>query len=138
MISNNSGIRSLSIILLFFLMLFYACKSNPYQQGAVLYNSLCANCHMEDGMGLEGLIPPLAGADYLETHAEMVPCIIRYGMEGEVTVNGRVFDQPMAGVPELTETQITNIVNYMNHAWGNDLGYTTFGEVREAIEKCEE
>jgi len=31
-----------------------------------IYNRQCRNCHQPDGRGLRGIIPPLAGSDYLK------------------------------------------------------------------------
>ncbi len=53
----------LGVFALFCFAFIYSCKETPFQQGKILYEYYCANCHMEDGSGLEGLIPPVAGAD---------------------------------------------------------------------------
>jgi len=112
------------------------CQSNPYQQSKGLYNYYCANCHMEDGTGLKGIIPPLKGADYVKTDPLRTACIIRYGIQGAVIVNDTTYNQPMAAIPELTEFEITNIINYINQAWGNDFKYVKFEEVKERLERC--
>jgi len=114
-----------------------ACQSNPYVHGEILYQNFCVSCHMEDGTGLKGNIPPLAGADYLTKHADRLPCIIRYGIQEPVVVNGITYHQPMAGVPQLTDAEITNLINYMNHSWGNDNGFTNPKVVQEILKKCE-
>jgi mono/diheme cytochrome c family protein len=115
---------------------FAACHSNPFRQGERLYAHYCSNCHMPDGSGLVGLIPPLAQADYLRDYPDMVPCIIRHGIQGPMVVNGVTYQQEMAAIPELNEFEITNIINYIHHAWGNDLGYRTIQEVQAALENC--
>jgi mono/diheme cytochrome c family protein len=123
--------------LVFFLNFLLSCQSNPFQQGEILYNNFCANCHMEDGAGLTGTIPPLAGADFVRDRQEELACIIRKGMEGEVVVNGVAYNQPMAGIPELTEFEIANVINYINQAWGNDYGYIKLQTIRDGLEKCD-
>lgn len=120
------------------LSVFQACQDNPYQQGEILYQNFCANCHMEDGQGLQGVIPPLAGADYLRASGPRTACVIRYGLEGEITVNGRVYNQAMAGIDVLTEFEIANIINYIHHAWGNDYGYVKVQDIRSALDSCEQ
>lgn len=92
---------------------------------------------MDDGSGLEGLIPPLANADYVQNYSSKTACIIRYGMEGEITVNGKTYNNPMEGIPQLSDTEITNVINYIHHAWGNDYGYVKFKEVKGALQECE-
>ena len=91
---------------------------------------------MEDGTGLKGIMPPLAGADYVEEDPLRMACIIRYGMEGRIEVNGITYDEPMAGIRELSDFEITNIINYINHAWDNDYGFVRIDEVRERLDEC--
>lgn len=91
---------------------------------------------MTDGTGLEGNIPPLARADYLAKNPDKLACIIRYGLEEEIKVNGRTYNQPMAGISQLSDVEITNIINYINQAWGNELGYYPNSKTTEALENC--
>ena len=116
--------------------LFQSCQSNPYVHGEILYENFCANCHMEDGTGLVGNIPPLAGADFLKKYASDLPCIIRYGIQDTIVVNGKEYVTPMAGVPQLTDIEVTNVINYINHAWGNDNGFTRPMDVQVILEGC--
>lgn len=126
------------IFLAFSIGLFLvSCNDNPYQQGEMIYLSQCANCHMEDGSGLEGNIPPLANADYIADDPYVMVCITKYGMEGEITVNGIKYNQPMEGIEEITDFQITNLINYINNAWGNDYGLAKVQEVRKRLEACD-
>lgn len=124
-------------ILCFQTLFFSACQTNPFRQGQILYENYCANCHMSDGSGLESLIPPLAGADFLSRQRGQLPCIIRYGMKGEITVNGKTYNQEMTGIPELTDFEIANIINYIARSWNNQETYLTIREVQSALEKCE-
>jgi hypothetical protein len=91
---------------------------------------------MDDGTGLQGVIPPLAHADYVAQNQGKLACIIRYGMEGEVVVNDTIYNQEMAGIPQLTDFEITNIINYINHSWGNDYNYMQYADVKKALEEC--
>ena len=124
--------------LLLLSMLSSSCKEETFYQGHSIYDSLCANCHMEDGTGLKGLIPPLAGSDWLRENQMETACIIRYGLEGPIIVNGKTYNQPMPGIDYLTDTEIANIINYINHAWGNDNGMIHFKEMRAALKACAE
>ena len=127
-----------SIAWLLLLGLFgQGCQEQPYQQGQILYKNFCENCHMEDGAGLQGIIPPLAGSDFLAANQELMPCLIRKGYKGEMVVNGRTYNTEMQGIKELTEFEITNVINYINTAWGNDLEIVKHLDVRAALEACE-
>ena len=120
------------------LFLYISCDKNPYQQGKIYYGLYCANCHMDNGEGLKGLIPPLAQADYLTTHRSDLSCIIRKGLKGPVLVNNIGYgQQEMPGVKKLTDFEITNILNYIGTAWGNTEKLWTVDEVREGLKKCE-
>ncbi len=92
---------------------------------------------MEDGRGLKSLIPPLAKADYLAKQPQRIACIIRYGIYEPIEVNGKKYDQPMDGIKVLNAVEITNIINYVHHAWGNNLGDVRLPDVEAALErKC--
>lgn len=123
-------------ILLVWVIFPTACQDNPYKQGKILYQNFCANCHMDDGTGLQGVIPPLAGADYLALSGARSACVIRYGLEGEIVVNGKTYNQAMAGIDVLTEFEIANVINYIHHAWGNDFGYVKMEDIRSALDSC--
>ncbi len=108
-----------------------------YPQGKALYDAYCGTCHMEEGQGLRGLFPPVAQSDYLVANRAKLPCIIRYGLQDSIYVNGRLYDQPMAAIPSLSEIQIHNILNYIHQAWNSDQPYFTPKEVQEALKNCQ-
>ena len=123
-------------LLLLVLAGWASCGDHAFTQGEILYANFCANCHMPDGTGLEGNIPPLAGSDFIKNAPAQMACIIRYGISDTIIVNGRKYGQPMAGIPKLSDFEIANIINYINHSWGNDFGYVQIGEVQEALNQC--
>lgn len=112
------------------------CSSNKGEQGEYLYNTYCAPCHMEDGSGLEQLYPPLNQADYLENNQEHIACIIKHGIKGEIIVNGIAFNEPMAGIDDLNDVEIHNIINYINQAWDNDIPLVNFKTTEDRLKKC--
>jgi len=123
-------------VFLVVMILLAACGKTEYKQGQNLYTQYCANCHMDTGRGLGKLIPLLANADWLKNNQEQLACIIHNGMEGPIVVNDTTYNQVMAGIPTLSEFQITNIINYINHAWGNNYGVGKLGDVRKALAGC--
>ncbi len=118
------------------LLLTQNCEQEPYQQGKNLYTKYCENCHMADGSGLGTNIPPLAQADFLKNEQDKIVCIIRYGTTDTLVVNGNRYETPMAGIENLTEFQIANVINYINHAWENDYGFVKVEELRDQLKKC--
>lgn len=91
---------------------------------------------MDSGKGLGALIPPLSGSDWLRGGQNQLACLIKNGMEGPIVVNDTTYNQPMPGVEGISEFQIANIVNYINHAWGNDYGIISVASVRAQLEGC--
>lgn len=107
-------------------------------QGRKLYRQHCANCHQADGSGLGKLIPPLAGSDYLEKNKENVLCIIRWGMEGPIVVNGQEYNQPMPPNPRLKDIEIAEIATYIFNAWGNEGEFIQVQQAQEWLKDCEQ
>jgi len=90
---------------------------------------------MADGTGLGALIPSLGYSKLLQDDPDSVVCLIRYGL---VNPDSSVIMTPMPGFPELTETDLSNLINYMNTSWGNDLPLTSPDDVAAAIATCDE
>ena len=116
--------------------LLNSCQQISFQEGERLYQANCANCHMDDGIGLSALIPPLAGSDYLQKNRDRLPCIVQHGLSDTIYVNGRMFGEQMPGVPALNVIQITNLLNFINNSWGNKNGVFRLDEVQAALDSC--
>ena len=107
------------------------------QAGQKIYNQYCANCHMGQGEGLGQLYPPLAGSDYLLEQKEASLCGILNGQQGEITVNGIVYDQPMPAQSQLTALELAEVYTYVSNSWGNAAGLTLVTEVEKVLRDCE-
>lgn len=106
-----------------------------YVQGEQLYLKHCSNCHQKSGKGLGLLYPPLAASDYLQNKAAVF-CLIKNGQAGELTVNGKIYNQAMPGFPLLTDLEIAEIATYIYNAWGNNEGHVEIAQVNEALKNC--
>lgn len=104
--------------------------------GARLYRQHCANCHMEQGQGLRGLIPPLAQADYVTERGAELACGIVNGYDSALVVNGITYRQPMPGIEGLSEYEITQLINYLKSAWGAQGPTVSFEAVQNALDSC--
>lgn len=114
-----------------------SCFSNRQNEGAKLYETHCSNCHGSQGEGLKRLIPPLAGADYLAKHRAELACLVRKGKQGPLLVNGVDYNQVMPPADShLTDSQITNILNFVQTSWGNKGEIFTIREVSEQLRGC--
>lgn len=105
---------------------------DTYSQGKRIYTSLCANCHMEDGSGLNDLIPPLKGSKYLNENNNDIVCIIRNGVRADSL--GLTLKY-MPAHPKMTEVEMTNLLNYINTTFANGQTWT-LQEVKTALKKC--
>ncbi len=80
---------------------------------------ICQTCHQENGEGLPGTYPPLAGSDIVTGPAEVVIAIVLHGLQGPITVKGQTYDNVMAPWGSLGDDQIAAIVSYVRASWGN-------------------
>ena len=105
-------------------------------QGEQLYEQHCSNCHQSDGKGFGLLYPPLADADYLKRNKDQVICIIKNGMQGPVTVNGKIYDQAMPANNQLTNLEIAEIVTYVYSRWGGEVRIVEVNQVSRVLRGC--
>lgn len=107
-----------------------------FVKGEELYKNLCTNCHQTDGNGLGLLYPPLNDADFLRKNPGQAICIIRHGMQGELIVNGKTFNQQMPANQALTPIEIAEIMTYITNAWSNEGRLFQVKEVTGILDSC--
>lgn len=105
------------IILLSTSSLAQQSSGDSYIRGQMLYVDFCVRCHLPDGTGETGLIPPLANADFLQDIQATVQSI-KYGIHGPITVNGVIYNNTMAPIG-LENDEIADVTNYILNSWGN-------------------
>ena len=88
------------------------------KRGKEVYITYCLSCHSEDGQGVEGLYPPVAKSDYLMADTKRSIKQTLFGVTGEMTVNGKVYNMPMDGI-DLSDEQTSDVLNYIRNSWGN-------------------
>lgn len=104
--------------------------------GQKLYVTHCQNCHGANGEGLGKLYPPLTDPFFFERNREQLSCIIRNGMQGEVEINGEIFNEKMPANPQLTELDIAYILTYITTRFTKQDSIYSHEEVKEALKKC--
>jgi cytochrome c551 len=107
-----------------------------YVQGEKLYLKHCSNCHQKNGSGLGLVYPPLNKSDYMENNPEKVICIIRYGITGDLLVNGKNYNQPMPGIPSLGDLEIAEIATYIYNTWEHKKGMISVQDVTAIQKNC--
>lgn len=107
-----------------------------YVQGEKLYQQHCSNCHQKNGTGLGLVYPPLNKSDYMDNNPEKVICLIRYGIKGNLVVNGKNYNQPMPGIPSLGDLEIAEIATYIYNTWEHKKGMISVQEVTNIQKNC--
>jgi mono/diheme cytochrome c family protein len=120
-----------------YILFLLSCEETPYGDGKMLYEFNCSSCHQEDGRGLGELIPPLAGVEYLAENRDKLPCIIRYGIKDSLLIQGKMYAEEMEGHKNLSDVDITNVLNYICNSWGNKMEPYQLGQVKSLLESCE-
>jgi len=100
-------------------------------RGKEVYAAQCTSCHMEQGEGLESVFPPLAKSDYLMADKKRSILQIIHGASGEMKVNGITYSSEMPAV-DLTDEQVSDVLNYVRNTWGNKGDAVTPQEVTQA------
>ena len=101
------------------------------KRGQGIYQDFCVNCHMANGEGVAGSFPPLAESDFLMKNRKESIKAIKYGMQGEIVVNGQTYNSMMANLG-LLESEVADVMNYITNSWGNtNTNMVTEAEVAE-------
>ena len=95
--------------------------ANAARPGAEIYQSYCAECHGQDGKGVAGKIPALAGNGAVA--AKGAQNVIRVVLGG-VRAQGTYGPMPGFGTV-MTDQQVADVANYVRSAWVNKAPETT-------------
>jgi nitrite reductase (NO-forming) len=104
------------------------------KEGKALYASYCSMCHQPEGQGIAGAFPPLAKSDYLMADTKRAIGIIKNGLQGEITVNGKKYNNVMPA-QALDDQQVAHVLNYVRNSWGNKGKIITAAEVKAVPKK---
>lgn len=87
---------------------------------------------MDDGSGLNQLIPPLKGSLYLTGQKQGLVCVIRQGFRADSL--GLTLKY-MPAHPKMTDVEMTNLVNYLSTSFGNQKHWQ-LKEVKTQLQSC--
>jgi mono/diheme cytochrome c family protein len=90
-------------------------KLTPNETGANVYLSFCASCHQQNGKGVPGEIPALAGNGAVK--AREPDNVIRVVLGG-LTATKTYAPMPALGAG-MTDAEVAAVTNYVRTAWGN-------------------
>jgi len=99
-------------------------KEKSFEQsisdGKMIYEDFCIQCHLNNGEGIEGVYPPLNKSDYLLENIDKSIYSIKYGLKGEIIVNGIKYNGVMIN-QGLEDDEIADVMNYITNSWDNNL-----------------
>ncbi|MDR8390689.1 cbb3-type cytochrome c oxidase subunit II [Aliifodinibius sp. S!AR15-10] len=98
--------------------------------GATIYANNCASCHQQNGQGVQGAFPPLAG-DPVVTDEDPTDHIrvVLYGMQG-IPIEGTEYQGIMQPFGEmLSDEEVAAVINHERTSWGNDAPTVTAEDV---------
>ena len=97
-------------------------KKTPLEEsiarGKSIYSNNCAQCHLPTGKGIPKVYPPLRRSDWLTKKRTESIQAVKYGLSGEITVNGNTYDNIMTPMG-LSDQEVADVLNYAMNMWGN-------------------
>ena len=104
-------------------------KQAQIAAGKALYAANCASCHQADGSGQRGVVPPLAGSDFLAKGTGHAIAVVLHGLRGQLQVHGRNYDSAMPPLFRLDNEEVADVLTYVYNSWGNPGGRVRAREV---------
>lgn len=137
--------RKLLLFSIFTLLLagiFYSCQTEEsvqrdayYANGRDLYIKHCQNCHGEKGEGLGELTPPLTDSVFMKKNTPALACIIKNGLSGPVTIQGKVYEGKMPDF-NLAAIDIAQLIVYITNGFGHKQGMYSSEQVAKDLQQC--
>lgn len=87
-------------------------------RGVKVYANFCSQCHRPNGKGVAKNFPPLAGSNWLANKRIESIKAIKYGLKGEIIVNGETYNGIMSPLG-LSDEEVADVMNYSMNSWGN-------------------
>lgn len=132
-----------TVVLLFISAVLASCVNDQdiefkraYTAGALVYQQHCQNCHGNNGEGLLALMPPLTDSIYLKKNKTRLPCIIKYGLKGDLIIVGNKPYQNQMPNSDLAPIEIAQVLTYVKNSFGNKTGTVTVEDVTKDLADC--
>ncbi|MDI6401376.1 cytochrome c [Balneolaceae bacterium ANBcel3] len=105
---------------------------DPMETGRRVYTRVCQACHQQNGAGVAGAFPPLAGSEWVSGDPQIPVLLVLHGLEGEIVRNGTTYNAPMPGFGRLlSDEEIAGVVTYIRNSFGNEASEVTPEDVEE-------
>ena len=132
---GNSKIRFFLFgAVMMFLFVSIKTQAQNLANGKKIYQTRCLVCHQADGGGVPNMNAPLDGASNVVGNdiARLVK-IIKNGFNERVELDGLYYSNSMTPNPDLTPTQISDVLSYIRTSWSNKATKVTIAQVQQGI-----
>ena len=124
-------------------LLSYSCQNAAqlqqdiyYTNGRDLYIKNCQNCHGSKGEGLGELAPALTDTVFLKEHKQRIACYIKNGLNEEISIHGKKYQEKMPGFPDLANIDLAQLIVYITNSFGNQQGHYTPEQIASDLKNC--
>ncbi|WP_333695000.1 c-type cytochrome [Flavobacterium sp.] len=87
-------------------------------RGKEIYTDFCIQCHLANGKGTPGVVPPLDNSNWLKDKRKESIHAVKYGQSGPILVNGVRYNGTMTAMG-LTDEEVADVMNYIMNSWSN-------------------
>lgn len=105
------------------------------EAGRKVYNTNCQGCHMDNGMGVPRMNPPLVNSPYVMGHPNGLIELVLRGSAFFGTTK-RSYNNEMASFHALTDTELANLLTYVRNTYaktGDEISAEEVKTVRAKI-----
>lgn len=105
-----------------------------FNKGRELYDKVCVSCHQPNGVGQDGLAPPLVDSEWVLGSPDRLARILINGLSGPITVNGVQFRLDMPGLPDFKDEDIAAVLTYVRREWEHNASPVPIESVKKVRE----
>jgi glucose/arabinose dehydrogenase len=109
----------------------------PGSKGETLYLQYCASCHKENGMGLNGIFPPLQNSQTVVLNPKNLLKKILMGSNGPAKINGITYDAAMPAFAFMKDEDLLDVITYirsLGSSHATPIDAKLIKQVRESID----
>jgi mono/diheme cytochrome c family protein/glucose/arabinose dehydrogenase len=97
-----------------------AAQQARFDHGKMVFGQVCAACHQQNGLGQEGLAPPLVDSEWVLGSETRIARIVLQGVNGPISVSGVPYRLEMPALATLGDEDIAAILTYIRREWEHD------------------
>ena len=115
-----------------------AVQKSPFKismdSGKIVYSNKCLSCHQSNGLGIEGINPPLNGKLVTGNKTKLIGMIVN-GQHSQREIDGKLYQNIMHGNVEIKDQEIAYLLTFIRNSFGNRASSVKVTEVILARKK---